>query len=232
MTDKSTFDYSFLQPQVMAHPTLDTPKKFKRKGKEVGEPKYSASYNLANDSEDLKGLKATALAAAASKWPGRDIVGDFKAGKFKLPFSSGDKLADAYVEKRKKDNKADDGRADFQRGKTVLKTSSIYAPALAGFVNGKVVDFDRDSELYKGTGKRMFYFGVQALAKVNFVPYDGVDNGVDGVTAYLSMVLSTNKGEKLTGGQSAAEAFSGFVGHSTIEDPTAGGEAVEDDIKF
>lgn len=231
MTEKSTFIYNFLAPQEMAHPTLDQPKKFKRKGKEVGEPKYSASYVLANDSEDLKGLKATALAAAASKWPGRNIVEDFKAGKFKLPFSSGDKLADAYVEKRKKDGKADDGRADFQRGKTVLKTSSIYPPALSGFVNGKVVDFDRESELYKSTGKKMFYFGVQALAQVNFVPYDGVDGGIDGVTAYLGMVLSTNKGERRTGGQSAAEAFSGFVGHSTVEDPTAG-EQVNDDIAF
>jgi hypothetical protein len=71
--------------------------------------------------------------------------------------------------------------------------------------------------------KPKFYFGVEVLPQFNFVAYDGVGNNLDGVTAYLNMVFTTNKGKRLSGGASAAETFKGYAGHTSTEDPTAGG---------
>lgn len=144
-----------------------------------------------------------------------------------MPWTAGDKLHEKYVAKRKAGGKADDGKADFQKGMMVLKGSSKYRPKLAVVEGGDLIDVtEQNTALHKGK----FYFGVQALVKVNLVAYDRInEDAQDGVTAYLDMVVSLNKGERLTGGPSAAETFKGVVGSLSAEDPTAGQNVSDED---
>lgn len=208
--------YSLTKPVVMSHPNLFEARAFGKKGKESGVPKFSANFVFPVDHPDLKPLKQLAAKIARAKWPDRDLK------TLSFCFTNGDKLAD----KRKTAGKED---GEFQRGKVVVAARSRYEPRLAGVENGKPLDYEGPARL---AAKGKFYFGVEVLAQVNLVAYDGVGNNPDGVTAYLNMVFTTNKGERLGGGgQSAAEAFRGYIGSTTQEDPTAGA-AVDDEIPF
>lgn len=231
-TPESIFNLTV--PVVLSHPHLLEAVKFKGKnGKETGEPKYSGSFVFPQDNPDLSGLKALALSVAKAKWPGRDVVADAKAREFAFPFSNGDVLIQKRIKALKDKNKEYTGDADFQKGATILKSSSKFQPRLSIVENGKVIDLtDETIKVHKNK----FYFGVFALAQFNFVGYDGVGQNPDGVTAYLNMVLSLNRGEKLTsGGPSAAEVFAGYAGNLSAEDPTTGlpaGDDLNDDIPF
>ena len=214
---ENTGIYTLMKPAILTHPdNLFVARGFGKKGKETGEAKFSANFVFEPDSEDLKGMKATAARVARAKWPNRD----FKELSF--PFKSGDKLADA----RKQKSGKDDG--DFQRGKVVVAGRSKYEPRLSGVENGKVVDYEGDA---RKQAKQHFYFGVEALAQFNFVAYDGVGANPDGITAYLNMVHTTKRGKRLAGGTSAAETFKDYAGHASQEDPT-GGEKLDDEIPF
>lgn len=225
MSEQKAINHSFqlTVPVVMAHPHLDKPQAFKRKGKDAGEPKFGASFVLDPNGPDFANLKAEVAKAIKAKWPGRELKG------FKVPWTAGDRLIEKYVAKKKAEGKEDDGKADFQKGMQVVKGASKYRPKLAVVENGELIDVtDENMALHKGK----FYFGVQALARFNLVAYDKInDDAQDGVTAYLDMVVSLNKGERLTGGPTAAETFKGVVGGLSAEDPT-GGEAVSDHDDF
>lgn len=216
--------YSLTAPAVLAFPALLEARKFKRNGKETGDPKFGATFVFPADSGDLKAMKELAIKLVREKWPGRDLK------EIKFPFKSGDKEIEKQIVKLKKEGKEYTGRADFMKGMTVLKASSKYQPRLSILLNGRPVDLEGDT-LNAHKGK--FYFGVHALAQFNFVSYDAIKDGdPDGITAYLNMVLSLNKGERLSGGASAAEVFKGYVGHSTTEDPTEVQGELDDEIPF
>lgn len=208
--------FNLTLPVVMTHPNLFVARAFGQKGKETGEPKFSANFILNADNADLAAMKQAAAKVARARWPSRDLK------ELKFPFSSGDKTN----ERRKaKGKKADEHIA----GKVVVAGRSKYQPRLAIIENGRgIVDLE-GSALEANKGK--FYPGVEVLAQFNFVAYDGVGANPDGVTAYLNMVLSTNKGKKIATGASASEVFKGYAGHSTTEDPT-GGDALDDEIPF
>lgn len=228
--DKTLGIFNFTLPTTMVFPHLFEARKFKGKnGKENGEAKFDAMLLLAPDHTDFKTYQQRAVAVAKAKWPARDIGADFKSGEFKMPWGSGDKAADKYVKKLTDAGKKDDGKADFQRGKMFIKAASKYQPRLSIIANGKPVDLDDGSF---APHKAKFYSGTLVLAQVNLVAYDGVgETGKDGVTAYLNMVLTLNKGERIGGGApSAAEVFKGYIGHATEEDPTAGN--LDDEIPF
>lgn len=216
MADKADSTYNLTTPVVMAHPNLFEARAFGPKGKESGNPKFSA--NLVIDPADpkqkidLDAMKAMAISVARARWPNRDIK------ELKFPFSNGDKLADKRAGKGKTDG-------DFQRGKVIIAGRSKYEPRLAVIENGKIVDLEGPARI---AAKSKFYFGCHVLATLNFQPYEGVGNNPDGVTAYLNIVVSLNKGQRLSGGASAAETFKGYVGHTSAEDPT-GGESISDD---
>lgn len=198
-------------PAPSTFPNLLEAKAVMKAGKATGEPKYSLNIEFEPDSDDLKAAKAKAAAVAKAKWPGRDF------SEIAFPFSSGDKLADKAKAKGKD--------REFSRGKVVLTARSKYEPRLSVIENGKLVDYEGDK---RPTCKSKFYNGVEVLFQVNFQAYDGVGNGQDGVTAYLNMAVSLNKGTKLSGGgSSAAEVFKGYVGVASQEDPT-----LEDEISF
>lgn len=206
--------YNLTAPAVMSFPNLITPKAFGTKGRETGDPKFSANFLFAPDSEDLKAMKALCAKIAKGRWPDRDLK------TLQFPFTSGDKLAEKSKAKGK------DG--EFNRGHVVVAARSKYRPTLSIILNGKVVDLD-DATLTQHKGQ--FYPGVKVLAQFTFVTYDGVGANPDGVNAYLNMVLSTNKGARLAGGApTAAEVFKDYIGHVTAEDPTA--ELMDDEIPF
>lgn len=193
-------------PVVMIHPNLFVAKAFKARGKETGEPKYSASFLFTPDNPDFLSIKRAAKAVANARWPGRNVQ------ELATPWTSGDKLAD----KRKAKGKSD---GEFQRGNFVMAARSKFQPRLAIIENGRVVDLDENNLV---PHKNKFYFGVEALAQFNLVAYEGVGQNPDGVNAYLNMVLSTNRGKRLSSGSSAAEVFRGYVGSHSAEDPTGG----------
>lgn len=218
-------------PVVMAFQgSLIEAKKFKRNGKESGEPKHSASFIFDPSSPDLARLKAAALSVASAKWPGRDIGADYRAGKFGLPFSNGN----AAIENTKKSltdkGKEYDGRADFMKDKIVLKasTGADYPPRLAVLEGNTISPVLQGPALAANKGK--FYFGAEVLFEVIMSAYDAVgSNGTDGVTARLRQVLTTNKGKRLSGGGDPAETFAGYAGKLSAEDPTKG---LDDEIAF
>ena len=218
---------TFTEPVVMAFPNVLEAKKFKRNGKEQGEAKFSASFPLTPDCHDLAVVKARIMAVAKAKWPGRDISKDVKEGNFKLPYASGNSLIAKREAKLKAQGKEYKGDADFMKDTIVLKASSKYQPTLAFIENGSISPNLEGASLSAHKGK--FYFGCEVVPQINLVPYDGVDGGRDGVTAYLNQVLSFNKGKRLSGARDAAQTFAAFAGKATAEDPTDG---LDDEIPF
>jgi hypothetical protein len=198
---------TLMEPVVMTNPNLLVPRKFKdKRGKETGEPKFSAAFQFRPDSADLKSLKAAAGRVARAKWPGRDLK------ELAMPFKNGDELAD-NAKKDKKDR-------EHYRGFVVVNARTVYEPRLSGMENGEVVDYEGDA---RKIAEKKFYSCVEVLAQVNMVAYDGVGNNPDGVTAYLNMVFTTNKGKKLKGkGASGATVFKGYAGTLTAENPLTG----------
>lgn len=213
MSDEADGRVVFTQPARMVFAALDKPKRFKKNGKESGEAKYSATFLLHED--DVKGLKERAADVARGKWPGR------KLSELKFPFTEGDKEADKAASKEK------DG--EFFRGCWVLRASSKFPPLLSKLENGKVVNYEGEDRI--AILKPSLYSGCYAYAQVNFVAYDAVgENGRDGVTAYLDMVLRAKDGDRI-GGADPATAFRGVVGQHTDENPL-GNEEDNDEIPF
>lgn len=203
-------------PLTLTFPNLDEARAVKNKaGKASGDPKFSVNLEGEPTHADIEALKAEAVKVARAKWPGVDVK------TLKFPFTSGTALADKAKAKGKD--------REFSRGMIVLTARSKYQPRLSVIKAGCAVDIDGDD---KSQVKKLFYSGCQVLAQVNFQAYDAVnDDGKDGVTAYINMVLSLNKGTRLTGGASAAEVFKSYIGTSTDEDPTAG-DGLDDEIPF
>lgn len=214
MSEQNEGVFSLSEPQTLTFPNLLEAKAVQVKGKPSGEPKYSSNFEFEPASADLAAAKAKAVAVARAKWPGRDLK------ELSFPFTDGNKLADKA--------KAKDKDREFSRGKVVVTARSKYQPRLSVVEGGKIVDLEGDAIKARS---RVFYSGVQALAQFNFVAYDGVGANPDGVTAYLNMVVSLNKGKKLAGGASASEVFKGYIGTASNEDPTAG-DGLDDEIPF
>lgn len=195
--------YSLTAPVSASYLNLIVPRAVGKKGHTQGDPKFSANFRFKPDHPDLRGIVAMAQKVAAQKWPGRDLK------TIKMPYAAGDKLADKA--------KAEGRDREEDRGLVILVSRSKFQPGLAGIVNGAVLDLTGDAIK---AHQDLFYNGVEVFAQFNFQPYEG-GGQPDGVTAYLNMVLSTGKGQKLKGGggASAAETFSAYAGKPTAENP-------------
>jgi len=175
-----------------------------KKGNPVGEPKYDGTFEIDANHPDLKPLKALCVEVARAKWPGVDL------STLQFPIQNGDKIADKQKAKGKDRESA--------RGKAVLIARSQYEPRLSVVQNGTISDYEGDR---RPLAKPFFYDGVSVLVEVNLEAYDGVGANPDGVTAYLNMVCSLNKGERIgSAGRPAAEVFKGYAGNLSTEDPT------------
>lgn len=233
MSDVARSDgiYNLTIPVVMSFPQLLEAKPFMENGKAKGEAKYSANLNFDANSSDLKAIKELAARLARAKWPDKPFFQTVQETGEKIPtvlfpFASGDKLADLRKQKGK-----DDGA--FMRGKVIIAARSKYEPRLSYIENGKILECEGD--MAKQASKGKFYPGVEVLAQLNLVPYDAVgQGGKPGVTAYLNMVLSTGKGARISGGQTASEAFKGYVGSVSADNPMGPGASVDmsDDIPY
>lgn len=178
------------------------------------EPTYSARFEFAPDSEDVKRIRAKIVQVAREKWPGMDIGNAIKTGALQVTLTPGDVHADKAKAKGKDQ--------EWARGKVCLTARTKNMPSV-GYIDGSRIVELTDPAAIKAASKHI-YSGAKALGILSFVPYDAVgQNGVPGVKAYLEQYLSTGKGEKLGGGRkSLAESFSGYVGLATDEDPTGG----------
>jgi hypothetical protein len=170
-----------------------------------GDPKFGGEFVFPADHPDLQPLKDKAISVAKAEWPGVELA------TVGWPFKSGDKRAKERAEKGK------DGK--FYAGKAVLKSRSKYAIMVSWFDNGKIVEVASDDAVAKANSSK-FFNGSECLASFNFTPV--VVDGKKYITAYLNKVFATGKGERVGGGRSAAEAFKGYVGQATTEDPTVG----------
>lgn len=209
---------SLTEPVLGSFPNLFEAKRVKnpKTGKEVGEPKYSQSFEFPNDSKDLAALKLHAVNVARAMFPGLNIAEEVKAGRFFWPFDSGDKAADKAL--------LGDKKREWSRGRTILNCRSKFEPNLAVLEGGRLVDYSGDR---RPMATKFFYTGAEVLAELNAVAYEGVEpSGIPGVTFYVNSVVSLNRGQRLTGGRSPAETFKGVVGLNTAENPLA------DDVPF
>lgn len=215
--------FTLTAPALLSHPAIFEAKAFIPKGMKTPpagqEPKYSGNFVFEATSEDLKGLKALAAKVARAKWPA-----PFPLSDLAFPFQDGTKVAD----KQKAEKKNDKG--EFQRGKAILIARSKFPPRISYLENGKIVDAESDAQI--AIAKTKIFFGAEVLAQFRFVTHPAIGGNKQGVNCYLQMILATGKGTKMAGGQSAAEAFKGYVGHATDEDPTGGNQGIDDDIPF
>jgi hypothetical protein len=224
MSETKQGQFKFTTPVTLNHGHLFQARAFKGKnGQPTGKERFEADLEIDPSSPDADAMKRLALAVAKAKWPDRDFRGEVAARTFQMPWQSGDVLAD------KAKAKSRDG-ADVRvvsRGKLVVKARTEYAPRLAVLEGGSVVDYLDER---RPLAKEFFYNGVKVFAQVTFNAYEGVGSNPDGVNAYLDMVVSTRRGERLKGqGQSPSEAFSAYAGRFTEEDPT-GGVSSENDV--
>lgn len=222
--------FTILKPVPCVHfGQLLVAKAFKDKADAI--PKYAANFLFDPDSEELKALKEAAVAVAKEKWPGRDIGADFKSEALMMPWALGDKIIAKRTAKLVKAGKADDGKADYQKGKVVLRASTTNPPRLCYYLPGGGVsqEFTRDDGAIYSQNKAKFYSGVLASAEVNLAPVEDA-GGKDWIVAYLNLVASTGKGERIGGGgRPASEVFKGYAGKVSAENPT---EGLDDEIPF
>jgi hypothetical protein len=180
--------------------------------------KYAADLILPLNHPDMDAIKQTVIAVAKAKWPGRDVIADFKSGVLRLPFSLGNANIAKQNKKLTDAGKEVTSKGDYQKDSYVLKVSSKHPPALSVWEGKKF------SPILEGPAREnaraKFYFGVDVLAEVNFAAYEKGDNV--GVSAYVNSLASLNKGKRLGGPRDPNEAFSGYAGHASGEDPTAG----------
>lgn len=212
------------QPRIV-FPTLFTPRKFKKNGKEKGDPKYSASFLFPTDFEELQSLRKKAIQVLKAAYP------DAEGKHSKLPFVKGSVL------KKKAEAKGKDGA--FYEDMIVLKTSSKFAPTVLDARKNPPVETE---------DQKLVHSGAYVAAEINFVAYESDDTYEDddgdeitkkGVTAYLNTVVFVSKGKRIAG-RDAAAAFKDIKGKKSKEDPTGGdgidldfdGDDDDDEIPF
>lgn len=205
---------------------------FGKKPKQDAKKVYSCQMVFDPDHPDVATQKQMILQAGKAKFPGLDIAAEVKAGKFKVPFSSGDKIVAKRTAKLLAAGKADDHKLDFLKGKVVFKAASDFPTALGVRIKGQGdIDVNEDN---KSVHKDAFYNGCSGLWGVSYRAYDAVNDSDDakpGVKAYLDIVHSLNTGARIQlGGRSAAEAFKGVAGAAV--DESVVGNDLDDEIPF
>lgn len=241
MSNERPEDFNFNTAHVVSYANIMEPKAFEKKGQKKGEPKYSALFIIDPENSDLKRLKDAITAALKERNPGKTIRArrlteeEMNAGTFvevSVPWKSGDKEAD----KMKAKNNGDDAKGAIYRGKVLVKASSKYQPALSAIEGGKIVDFVTDEA--KKVAAKYFYSGALLVPGFGFNPYDGDADGSKpgGMSLYLNAVLFAKHGTRIGGRvHNAAEAFKGYIGTISQEDPTGGastGDELDDEIPF
>lgn len=205
-------------PQLGSFLNLAEPRRVSKSLKE--EPKYSINVEIPDDHPVLAAARGKISAVARAKWPGKDIGAAIKDGSLQVPLSNGNALAEKAIAKGKS--------REWSRGKQVLVARSQFQPEISIVSGGKAVVLNEDP-LLATKCKEFFYTGALILVELNFAAYDAVGtDGKPGVNAYVNIVCSTCKGEKLIkGGDRSAEAFKGYIGlevSDSAADPVSASE--------
>ena len=225
--------YQSENPYMMVFPSVVEPVETKDdSGANTGKKAYSVDFLMAPGSEDFIPLckavvnmvkehfpakYATAVKAAGAKPTYRSVLDALiEIGAINVPFALGDAAADKRLNAGKQDGEYQRGMYLFKAGKPELKRdgSKLIPPALGGFENGKIRDYDNAEK--RALAADRFYFGAMAYFRVSLAPYTV---GKGGVKAYLNMVLVTGEGERKAGGSSVAEAFGKHQGKVTNYNP-------------
>jgi hypothetical protein len=204
------FTVDLKKPCILVWPSLVEPKAYKDpKTGIMGKPKYQAHFCFKPDHPDIKRIKEMALDALRSKYD-PDVVSTQDA---KFPWRTGDQTAD----KRKAKGKA----AEFFREYAlVMIANSPKYVHLGEWVDGRAVQFH--SEADRKAAAEKFYSGVAAVARFSFKPYFSEMTEKHGVTAYVNMVATFNKGKRL--GADMGDVFKDVSGYDTDDDPTGGSD--------
>lgn len=220
--------YDFKASTRVTYANIVKPRAFQGKG----DPKYSAQFLLAPDSEDLKAIQALCGAALKEQYPGKRL----KAGRLTeeqdasgewvevvMPWQDGTKLADKAKAEGKNKNK------EAMRGFVVLKAGAPMKnpPALAMVLDGKIVDLN-DAET-RAMQEKYFYSGAYVAPYVAVATYKAQDGKPGGANLYLNGVLFVKHGERI-GGVNLAEVFKGHIGKASTVDP--GTNALDDEIPY
>lgn len=207
-----------IAPGILTYNSIEKARAFTRNGKAQGDPKYEATIMFPKDSPALAAIKTAGAQVAKAKWPGRSLK------DVATPWYDGTTYADKSAAKQEAAGKDPKGFDEAGRDHVLITARSKFQPRLAGLDNGRIVDYD--TETAKQANYRNFYAGVEVLVEINLVAYDPIKDGDKaGITAYLNGVVTLKKGDKLGGGASMAESFSGYAGAMSDADPTAGAEA-------
>lgn len=186
-----------------------------------GDFKYQSRIFLDADHPDLPGVKETIKRVANEARPGIDI------NAFNKPLKNGDKEADKVKAKKGAKYK---NEGEYQRGKVVIGSRSKFEPNLSVLLPNKQIVKLTTAEL-KSQYRDKFYFGANVIVEFNFVWYKEIKEGdKPGVTAYIQKVMAVEGGERIGGGRSEEDAFSGYLGHVSSASPL--GETSDDDIPF
>lgn len=207
--------FHLTHPVILAFPNLITARAYTAPGRKPGDPRFDATFMFDPNHPDIPALNTALQQAAVMEFPGGI------PSTMKWPFTDGNERA------AKQQAKNRDGSAFA--GKYVLSahTGENFPPGLTAVINGKAKDLFGDERI--ALASRYFYGGVECFASFNFVPYPE-GNGPPGVTSYLQVVTSLNRGERNakleTGAKSGssvhAQQIAAHIGSVSMVNPAAG----------
>lgn len=192
-------------------------KKPKYRGK--GDMVYGGTFVFPADHPDLAGIKA-AIAKAAQ------LANPNGAPNYKSPLKSGTRLMEKSKAKDPEKYAKYKEVNEFQTGKALLLPKSKVQPSLGVFIKDQGT-IDLSDEAIKAQYRDRFYMGAEVLAVFSFQWYNAMEEGRDpGVTVYVNVVNATGGGKRIgTARVPASQAFKGYKGEYSGEDPLAGQSA-------
>lgn len=249
-TTKEKPQFTFTDKYRGTYTFVTEAKAFKKKGQIKGDPKYSSMFliepkyiekdgkKIIDPSSDLGRLQAEVVRMLKAKYPGKKLVvgrrmtqeelDSGEAVEVNVPWFKGEKEGERLKAKGK------EADAAIYAGKFCVKGSSKYRPLLDVIEGGKVVSLTTD-EAVKASAGKYFYSGAWFLPTFGLHAYDGDEGKSGGVSMYLNALLFCAHGERLGGrSHNPAEAYKGYLGKISDEDPTGGAasEELDDEIPF
>ena len=172
--------FEFMEPVILAFPSLITPQQFGAiRGRGKGDPKFDATFLISPDSAEY--AKARDLIGTVAK----AYFGEHLPAKFHWPV----RLGDADADKAKAAGK----NHEAYRGYILLtaRTGADKPPGLAALLDdGSVKSFALSGDA-RQDARPYFRGGMKVVFAVNFAAYESTaEDGTPGVTAYLQMVAS------------------------------------------
>jgi hypothetical protein len=223
--ERITFDTT--EPCLGSFLNVTEAKRITQSANEVA--RFSANFELLNESEDLKRLRGLIVQVARAKWPSLDVGAAIRAHQLQVPIQDGTELADRNKADHAAGKKNKAGKViqerEWSRGRAIFiaRSKDEYPPELTVRENGKPVSLEHPDAI-KAAGRKHFYTGQNVMFGVRLKAYDGVGaTGLPGVNAYLEAVESVGGGEKLIGNRAdPTSRFSSYQGIESEEDPTQG----------